>query len=57
VNSYHNEDIILPTEGSHFLYKVWVLLLPYTGTEAAQINNPNASASANASEQETDLAA
>lgn len=53
MNSYHNEDISLPTEGSHFLYKVWVLLLPYTGTEAAQINNPSASAS----EQETDLAA
>lgn len=57
MNSYHNEDISLPTEGSHFLYKVWVLLLPYTGTEAAQINHPSASANANASEQETDLAA
>jgi hypothetical protein len=25
---YHNEDIILPTERSHFLYKTWIFLLP-----------------------------
>lgn len=29
VVTYHNEAIILPKECSHFLYKVWILLLPW----------------------------